>query len=90
MAIVLYISPSKPRHNYYLKSMGDALDVYNSTYDKFLLAGDFNAEENEITISTFLGSYGLKSLVKENTCFKSVRKPSGIDLFSVNCKKSFH
>ena len=82
MAIARYISPLHAKmKNYYFKSVADALDVYNSTYDKFLLAGDFNAEENEITISTFLDSYGLKSLVKENTCFKSPRKPRCLDLF---------
>ena len=76
--------------NYYFISVADSLDVYNFTYDKFLLAGDFNAEENEITVSTFLGSYGLKSLLKENTCFKSLRKPRCLDLFITNCKNSFH
>ena len=50
-----------------------------------LLTGDFNAEEIEDTLRSFMGLYDFKKLVKENTCFKSVENPSCVDL----CLRSF-
>ena len=40
----------------YLENLGMALDIY-SNYDKFLLAGDFNMEEQELLLSDFLFEY---------------------------------
>ena len=40
-------------------------------------------------MGNFLGTYGLKSLVKENTCFKSIENPSCIDLILTNSYNSF-
>ena len=53
------------------------------------MAGDFNAQENEESLSNFLYTYGMKSIVHEKTCFKSIHNPSCIDLFLTNCSKSF-
>ena len=64
----------------FFKEVGHALDVY-SNYEKFLLAGDFNAEEHEDYIRDFLHEHNAKNLVKEKTCFKSLKNPSCIDLF---------
>ena len=44
-----------------------ALDQYNN-YDKFLLAGDFNMEEEEEILREFLIEHNAKNLVKEPTC----------------------
>ena len=33
--------------------------------------------------------YDLKNLVKENTCFKSFKNPTCVDLFLTNCSRSF-
>ena len=33
--------------NFYFDNIGRALDIYTRIYDNFLLAGVFNAEENE-------------------------------------------
>ena len=44
---------------------------------------------NEIAFRNFLEAYGLKSIVHEKTCFKSLNNPSSIDLFLTNCSKSF-
>ena len=72
----------------YFGQIGLALDVY-SNYDKFLLAGDFNVEENEGCLKEFLYEYNAKNLVKENTCFKNIDNPSCIDLFITNSYQSF-
>ena len=57
--------------------------------EKNILAGDFNAEVSEVNLSNFLDIYGLKSLVHEKTCYKSIENPSCIDLILTNCSKSF-
>ena len=72
----------------YLEEIGMALDVY-SQYDKYLLAGDFNIEEQETILSDFLFEYNAKNLVKEKTCFKNLDNPSCVDLFITNSFRSF-
>ena len=72
----------------FLEQIGLALDTY-STYDKFLLAGDFNTEEEVETLNDFLFEHNAKNLVKEKTCFKSLKNPSCIDLFLTNSHQSF-
>ena len=72
----------------YLEQLGLALDVY-SNYDKFLIAGDFNVQEDEGSMQDFLEEFSAKNLVKENTCFKSLENPTCIDLFVTNSYQSF-
>ena len=72
----------------YFKEVGQALDIY-CNYEIFLLAGDFNKEENENCLNDFLSDYNAKNLVKENTCFKSLDNPSCIDLFLTNSHQRF-
>ena len=38
--------------------------MYNQSYDKFLLIGDFNAEDTEPCLSQFLYQYDAKNIVK--------------------------
>ena len=54
-----------------------------------LLTGDFNAQEGELCIDSFLYEYNLKNLIKEKTCFKNPENPSCIDLFLTNSPLSF-
>ena len=42
--------PSSENDAYYFNSVGPAPDLYTSKYDKIILAGDFNAEENEMDL----------------------------------------
>ena len=72
----------------YFEQVGLALDVYSS-YEKFLLAGDFNIEEIESPLGEFLYERDAKNLVKEATCFKNPENPSCIDLFLTNSIRSF-
>ena len=39
--------PPNQNDNYYFNTVGNAITSYSNTYDKFILAGDFNAEEIE-------------------------------------------
>ena len=81
--------PPNQVDNYYFKAIGNALDIYNNIFDKCILVGDFNAEEIEVDLSNFLEIYGLKNIVHEKTCFKSLTNPTCIDLLLTNCSKSF-
>ena len=81
--------PPSQADNYYFDSITRALDIYGRLYTKFLLIGDFNAEENETCMSAFLYQHNLKNLVKHKTCFKSTDNSSCIDLFLTNCANSF-
>ena len=72
----------------FLEQVGFALDKYSS-YEKVLLAGDFNIDVEEDILEEFLFEQNIKSLVKEKTCFKSMENPSCIDLFLTNSVHSF-
>ena len=76
-----------PKDNF-LEQVRFALDKY-STYDKILLAGDFNIDDQEETFRDFLFEQNIKNLVKEKTCYKSIENPSCIDLFLTNTSLSF-
>ena len=54
--------PTAQNVEYYLRNLGSALDKYIKTYDKCLLAGDFNAEVTETKMENFLETFGLSSL----------------------------
>ena len=81
--------PPSQNDEYYFRNLSKALDSFNNKYEKFLLIGDFNAEDHEIEISSFLNNHEAKNIVKEKTCFKSVLNPSCVDLFITNSPKSF-
>ena len=60
-----YHPPSQSDKEYF-EQVGLALDVY-SDYGKFLLTGDFNAEDSESCLKDFLYHYDAKNLVKQKT-----------------------
>ena len=88
MLLGSYHPPTQP-DQYYFDCVGRALDIYAENYDNFLLSGDFNAEESEPILSSFIFEYNAYCLVKEKTCFKNPNNPSCIDLFITNNKHSF-
>ena len=68
-----YHSPSQ--NDAFFNSVGRAIETYN-TYDKLLLAGDFNADDNETILHNFMELYNFSNLVKDKTCFKSLLNPT--------------
>ena len=81
--------PPRQSDKYYFNNITNALDLYLERYDKFVLTGDFNAQETESEVDNFLEQYGAKNIVKEPTCFKSADNPSCVDLFLTNSPLSF-
>ena len=91
--LLLFGTYRSPNPNYilcddYFEQVGLALDVY-SGYEKFLLVGDFNIEEQESPLKEFLYERNANNLVKEATCFKNPDNPSCIDLFLTNVSQAF-
>ena len=85
----LYHPPSQS-DQYVFDNSDKALDVY-STYEKdtYEITGDFNAQEGEKCLDTFLYKHEIKSLNKEATYYKNPNKRSCIDLILTNSPRSF-
>ena len=80
--------PPSQNDQYYFEALDKALDCYSS-YDRIVLIGDFNSEDHETCMETFLYQHNLTNIVKEGTCFKNSSKPSTIDLFLTNNSSYF-
>ena len=70
--------PPTQNDQYFFNCIDKAFDTY-SNYDNVLLAGNFNAEDDETCLSNFLNQHDLCNLVKVDTCFKNSSKPIFID-----------
>ena len=80
--------PPSQNDQYYFGILSTVIDVYPN-YDRVAILGDFNTEDSEECMTTFLYQYDLKNIVKEKTCFKNVDNPSTIDLILTTCPSSF-
>ena len=74
---------------YFFNHVNNCLDIYSKFYDKYVLLGDFNADELEPCLSQFRFEMNAKSVVKEPTCFKSLSNPSCIDIAITNSSSNF-
>ena len=54
--------PPNQADQYYFDNINKALDMYSHSYDKVLLSGDFNAQEDETVISNFIYQNNLKNI----------------------------
>ena len=59
--------PPSQSDPYFFENIGKAVDKYSKHYDKFMLVGDFNAEESEPCLSQLLYEYNAMNIVKKNT-----------------------
>ena len=66
---------------FYFEVHGKDLVSYSS-YDRIVLAGDFNHDEKKVCMEAFLHRNYFKILVKESTCCENSSKPTTFDLFS--------
>ena len=81
--------PPNQNDGYYFDCVSRSLDLYYPNYGKFILAGDFNAQDTEPVLSNFIDQYSATNLVKNKTCFKNINNPSCVDLFITNSYRSF-
>ena len=81
--------PPSQSHEYFFNHVQNGLDIYCKFYDKYMLIGDFNADEPEQRLSLFLFKMNAKNIVKEPPCFKGLSYPSCIDLVMTNSSSNF-
>ena len=81
-----------PHKNYisnYVDVLRRELNIHSSSYENFLLLGDFNAEMTDSSLKEFCNLYSLKNLIKKPTCFKNPDNLKVIDLLLTNRPRSF-
>ena len=66
-----------------------SLNFFSSSYENFLLLGDFNLFTENSNIKCLLNTFDLESLIKIPTCYKSLSSPTSIDLILTNKKNFF-
>ena len=80
--------PSSQSDQYLFDNLDKTLDVY-STSEKILTSRDFNAQEGETCFDRFLYQHELKSLNKDDTCYRKPNNLSCIDFLLTNSLCSF-
>ena len=68
----------------YLDLLIRSLALYSSTYENYVILGDFNVEVDKNAVSSFCDAFDLVNLIREPTCYKNPEKPSCIDLILTN------
>ena len=66
-AVSMYGHPYQ-KLDYILSSITGLLDHYLKSYKDFVIMGDFNANENNPAMETFLSQRKCKSIIKSKTC----------------------
>ena len=82
-------NPQKESIKYFLSHLSKGIDKNLSSYDNFLVIGDFNCPVAEKEMKEFCEIYDLENLIKKPTCYKNPSNPSSIDVMLTNKKGSF-
>ena len=86
MFMCIYRPPSQNKQ-YFLEKLPELIDHFSSTYDNYIILGDFNMEPSDPILKTFMQSRNLLNLIKSNTCFSG--RDSCIDLILTSRKFCF-
>ena len=73
----------------FIKEIKLSLNFFSSSYENFLLLGDFNLSTENPNFKNLLNSFDLESIIKIPTCYKSLSSPTSIDLILTNKKNFF-
>ena len=87
--IIGFYNPDKSLIAKNISILEENVSHYLNSYDNILVLGDFNAEITNDTMANFASVYHFKNLIKSQTCFKSSKNPSCIDLILTNKPRSF-
>ena len=80
LLVVSIYRPPDQNLDYFLSSITGLLDRHLKSYEDFVIMGDFNANESNPAMKTFLNQHKCKNIIKSKTCYKS-QEGSCIDLF---------
>ena len=81
--------PPSQSDEYFFYQIKKGLDIYSKFYERYMLIGDFHAEESEPCLSQILFEMNAKNIVKEPTYDKCFSNSSCIDLVITNSSSSF-
>ena len=79
-----FYNPNRENIENQLETLSKSLVLYSSSYENFIIVGNFNVCVEEICISGFSDTVGLKRLIKDATCSKNPENPRSIDLILIN------
>ena len=79
-------NPHKNNIGNHFEALSNFWDLHSSTYEKIMILGNFNDDQN---MKTSCDSYSLTSLIKQPTCYKNPSHPKCIDLILTNVPCSF-
>ena len=79
-------NPPSQNEALFVEQIKLALDTYSTTYENFLLLGDFNMTTEKL--QDLMDASCLENLIKEPTCFKST-VPTSVGLIATNQKSLF-
>ena len=82
-------NPDRENIENHLEILSKNLALSSSSYENLVIIGDFNLYVEEISMSGFCDTFGLKSLIKDATCYKNSENPSSIDVILTNNRRSF-
>ena len=51
-----------------LRALSGKLEIYSSSYNNFIILGDFSIEMKEQQVKAFCDNYDLKNLIRQPTC----------------------
>ena len=80
LLVVSIYRPPDQNLGYFLSSIIGLLDHYFKFSKDFVIMGDFNANESNPAMETFLSQHKCKNIIKSKTCYKS-QEGSCINLF---------
>ena len=79
LLVVSIYRPPDQNLDYFLSYITNLLDHYLKSCEDFIIMGDFNANESNPAMETFLNQHKFKNIIKSKTCYKS-QEGSCIDL----------
>ena len=88
LLVVSIYRPPDQNLDYFLSSITSLLDHYLTIYEDFVIMGDFNVNESNPVMETFLNQDNCKNIIKNKTCYKSL-KGSCMDLI-ITSRPSLH
>ena len=68
LLVVSIYRPPDQNLDYFLSSITGLLDHYLKSYEDFVIMGDFNANESNPAMETFLNQHRCKNIIKSKTC----------------------
>ena len=88
LLVVSIYRPPDQNLDYFLSSIRSLLDQYLTIYEDFIIMGDFNVNESNPVMVTFLNQHNCKNIIKNKTCYKTI-EGSCIDLI-ITSRPSLH